>query len=250
MACSLRVISITDHDAVGGVQPALEASGGLPLEVVPGIELSAETGGREIHLLGYYISHEDGALQEKLAELRARRMIRAGKIIEKLKALGVEVDIEQVRSIADGRAIGRPHIARALIKSGYADSVSDAFEKYLGEGRSAYVPRHRLSAPDAMRVVKDAGGIPVLAHPAVSGADDLIPFLIEEGLMGIEAFYPEHSRLVADHYVALAKEKRLLVTGGSDYHGDSGSKRGGMGAALCPEAYFRQMERFQRETGG
>lgn len=251
LSYSLRVISITDHDTTDGVLPAVEAAKGRPLEVVPGIELSTENEEREIHILGYYISCDDLGLQRKLADIRDKRVNRAEEILGKLKRLGISIKMDQIRKIAgSGGSLGRPHIARALIQSGYADSVSGAFKKYLGKEAPAYVPKHRLLPVEALQMVREAGGIPVLAHPAVSEADAMMPALVEAGLMGLEAFYPDHSPLVAAHYVALAKRYHLLITGGSDYHGENVKNPVTIGGMSFPAAYFKQLREAHQLMGG
>jgi len=251
LSYSVRVISITDHDTTDGVLPAIESARGRPLEVVPGIELSTEDEEREIHILGYYISCDAPGLQRKLAGIRDKRVSRAEEILVKLKRLGISMEIDQVRQIAGSAgSLGRPHIARALIQFGYADSVPDAFKNYLGREAPAFVPKHRLLPVEAIQMVRGAGGIPVLAHPAVSGADAMVPAFVEAGLMGIEAFYPEHSPLMAAHYVALAKRYHLLITGGSDYHGENVKNPVNMGGISFPVEYFKQLREAHQLMGG
>ncbi|HET6498841.1 MAG TPA: PHP domain-containing protein [Coriobacteriia bacterium] len=218
----LAAVAITDHDSVEGVSEALAtARAECPsLTVVPGVELSAVADGRDVHILGYFVDHENAVLRAHLADLRRARLNRAESIVDALAAAGYRVSLDRVLSLSDGGAVGRSHVARALVDEGHAEDVSDAFHRLLGRGRPFYVPKDVRTPSEALRVVADSGGIPVLAHPAVTAIDDLIPQLVHEGLGGLEAYHPNHGPEDEERYLGLAARLGLLVTGGSDYHGE------------------------------
>ncbi len=214
----LTTISITDHDAVGGVGPAIEAGRTCGITVIPGIEINTKMDDAEIHILGYYIDHNDHQFHQAINESRSTRTLRAQKIVEKLNALNIDIEFEEVERLAGHSTIGRPHISRVLCEHGYTDSVQEAFNRYLKIGAPAYVDLVKWSPFDAITIIKDAGGIPVLAHPGCHKIDDRIPALVKQGLMGIEVYCLKHSSSQIKHYEEIAKEKGLLMTGGSDFH--------------------------------
>ncbi|MFH1826556.1 MAG: PHP domain-containing protein [bacterium] len=219
----LTAIAITDHDVVAGIDEALQEGQRFGIEVIPGIELTTETQDTEIHILGYFIDHHDQVLNEALAKIQKGRAERILKICEKLKQLGVDLLPEKVFAIAGHEAAGRPHVARALLEEGFISTFKEAFNKYLKFNGPAYVAHYKLSPEEAIGLVIKAKGIPVFGHPAVSNCDQLIPDLVKAGLAGIEVHYLSHSNSQTRHYLNIAKENKLLVTGGSDYHGlDSG----------------------------
>ncbi len=218
----LAAVAVTDHDSVEGVPEALSAAKSLgSVCVIPGVELSAVHGGRDVHVLGYFIDHESMKLRMHLADLRAARRRRAEAIVGALRAAGYVIDLDEVLALSDGGAVGRSHVARALVERGQADDVSDAFRRLLGRGRPFYFPKDVRTPLEVLRMVLVAGGIPVLAHPGVTGIDDLVPTLAAEGLVGIEAYHPEHDEAQQARYVTMADEMGLLATGGPDYHGPS-----------------------------
>ena len=214
----LRVMSITDHDNVAGVAPAIEAArsvGGL--EIIPGIEISADAGDIEIHILGYYVDVADVRLSETMAASRAARVDRAREIIARLGELGIAVSWERVAALSGGDTVGRVHLALALQEAGYVETVSEAFDRYLADDRPAFVPRPKLAPPAALDLIRGAGGIPVLAHPwAVT---HLVAPLVEQGLQGLEVYYPSHSVELVGMLKRLAESHGLVCTGGSDFHG-------------------------------
>ncbi len=214
----LSAIAITDHDTTGGLEEALAAAEGTVLEVVPGIELSAEHGSGEAHILGYFVDRRDEALQEMLAVLRRARRERARKMIGKLAGMGVIVSWGRVQEIAgDSSAFGRPHIAEALREKGYVDSINEAFYRYIGLDGPAYVARYKLTPSQAVEIVRAAGGLPVLAHPWHQR--DMIVSLSACGLVGLEACYPRYSDEEREELASLAERYGLIVTGGTDFHG-------------------------------
>jgi predicted metal-dependent phosphoesterase TrpH len=215
----VEVLSITDHDSVEGLREAQDAADDAGITFVNGVELSAVHEGRDVHILGYFVDERDADLLAHLADLRAARHRRAETIVSALQEAGYPVTIEQVLAFSDGGAVGRSHVARALVAGGHAESISDAFRRLLGRGRPFYVPKDVRSPSDAVQVVLDARGIPVLAHPGITGVDAIIEPLVQSGLRGIEAFHAEHTTEQRLRYARLAGQLGLMVTGGTDYHG-------------------------------
>jgi len=212
-------LSITDHDSVDSLEEGRHASKAhKDFWFLPGIEFSTEVSNTEVHLLGYGINHTDESLLALLKKLKESRSSRAQKIVTKLADLGFAIDNEQVKKIAGDGVIGRLHIAKALVDSGGVQSVQNAFEKYLKQGQSAYVPRFKLVPNEVISLIHRLGGVSVLAHPGLMKEDSLISDMLEAGLMGIEAYYPSHTDEETQRYLRLAHKKDLLVTGGSDFH--------------------------------
>ena len=229
----LSAMSITDHDTVAAVEVALRASEGTSLELIPGVEISTVIESREVHLLGYYIDPESSRMQEAFAVLRASRLERAKKIISKLDQLGIEICPEQVHhALGEDRAIGRPHIARALVDGGFVSSTEKAFDRYLRSGAPAYVPRYRMSPQEVLKLIRGAGGIPVLAHPL--GVTEFLPLLVEEGLAGLEVFYRGYTSGHISELLSLAHRFHLVPTGGSDFHGGDRSDAVSLGGVYVP----------------
>ena len=215
----LAAIGITDHDVTDGIEIAQSRASKYGLEIVPGIELSSDYGRKEVHILGYYMDCEDEELQKKLALFRKARQERAEEMVKRLKSLGMEIDFGRVEEIAGKGSIGKPHIAQVLVEKGYVSSIPGAAWKYLGSGGPVSVPKYKLRPSEAIDIILKAGGIPVLAHPAGTKVDELIPQLVKNGLMGLEAYDAINPPSIADYYITLAKKYGLLVTGGSDCHG-------------------------------
>jgi len=220
-ACSkgLSAIALVDHDTVNGVLETLELGAQVGIEVLPGIELTAEYLGNEIHILGYLLDYESVLLKNKLDSLRSYRIERVYKITDKLQSIGMNLSPESVFDISKNGIPGRLHIARAMVKEKLVGSVQDAFKKYIGDKSPGYVSGFRLSPLEGIELIRAARGIPVLAHPYLLNNDDLIPQFAEYGLMGLEVYYPEHTQAMINYYLDLAKKLNLLVTGGSDCHG-------------------------------
>jgi predicted metal-dependent phosphoesterase TrpH len=214
----LFAIAITDHDTVEGINAALTAAQDSDLEVIPGVELSAEQDSSEVHILGYYFDHGSSALQEKLVVLRQARKERAWNMVRKLERMGLAVSWERVQAIAgDSSAFGRPHIARALLERGYVASVNDAFQRYIGLGGPAYVSRYKLSPKQAVEMIRAAGGLPVLAHPWRQR--EMVAGLAGLGLVGLEAYCTGYSPEASGELVRLGEKHNLIATGGTDFHG-------------------------------
>ncbi len=233
VARGLTAIAITDHDTTAAIDGALEAAKGTALEVIPGIELSAEWGAREIHILGYYLDHHDGALLEKLEILRQARRERAWKMVRKLAGLDILLCWHRVIEIAgESSAFGRPHIAQALQEKGYVASMNEAFDRYIGLGGPAYVARHKLTPVEAIKMITGAGGLPVLAHPR--GQEQILPELLEAGLVGLEAYHPSCAVGESEALVQLAEKYDLISTGGTDFHGRAGFGTVALGEVRVP----------------
>lgn len=232
LALGLAAIAITDHDTTQGVAEALEAAKGTELEVVPGVELSAGVSRTEVHILGYDVSCEDAALREKLQLLGDSRLIRAQRMTEKLSRMGLPVEWDRVQELASGAAIGRPHVARAMLEKGYVSSVAGAFNQYIGANGPAYVERYKLSPAEAIQLVLASQGLPVLAHPLQ--ISHLIPELARQGLVGLEAYYPGYAAEETYFLLDLAAKHGLVATGGSDFHGDAGQSTNEIGCVNVP----------------
>jgi len=215
----LQCIAITDHDTVDGIAPAMEAAAGTGLEVIAGVELSSHDGGRDIHILGYCFDPEHAVFQERLRLFRETRLTRIQRMLEKLDSLGMTMSLEDVMCLADSDAVGRPHVARLMMERGYVQSISEAFDEYLGEGSAAYVEKFRQTPQEAIQLIRQAGGVAVMAHPMHTLKDELIPGLVEAGLQGLEVYYPNTSPRVIAFYERIADKHRLIKTGGSDAHG-------------------------------
>ena len=216
----LRVLAITDHDTTDGIAPALaEAAGHGHLTIVPGIEINCDVEGAEIHVLGYAMEYEAEWFQEFCRAQREERRARVHRMAARLAEIGLPIEPAEVFALVEEGSAGRPHVARVMVRKKYVKSVREAFDRYLAAGRPGHVPRKKLEPADAVRLVRRAGGVPVLAHPGLARRDELIPGLIEAGLMGIECYYPEHSAAQRAHYLELCRERDLVATGGSDFHG-------------------------------
>ncbi|MDA3937495.1 MAG: PHP domain-containing protein [Actinomycetota bacterium] len=235
LSLGLSGLSITDHDSVDSVSGAIDAARGTDLTIVPGVELSSVHNGRDVHILGYFADITSRHFREHLDDLRTARATRAKAIVDALSEAGINVDLTDILELSDGGAVGRSHVARALVARGHADTVSDAFRHLLGRGRPFYVPKDVRSPAEVIGVIRDAGGLAVLAHPGITQVDGLIPDLVSQGLRGIEAYHGEHSESARRLYVTLAEEYGLIVTGGSDFHHDK-APGPGIGGADVPES--------------
>jgi len=221
----LKAMALTDHDTTDGLAAALAASAELGVEVIPGVEISAQFTDDTMHILGYFLDFRSGRLAERLAVLKQARKDRNPRIIAKLNALGIAITMEQVERLSGGGQVGRPHIARALLESGYVSSLQQAFDIHLRNGGKAYVPKYRFPPAEAMDMIREAKGVPVLAHPFTLGLGStgalkkVFLDLRAQGLAGVEVFYADHTPEQEALYLKLARELGLLVTGGSDFHG-------------------------------
>lgn len=222
----LAALAITDHDTVAGVKEALEAGARLGVTVVPGVEISTMAAGKDIHVLGYYIDPENEVFLQRLASLRRTRDERNLKIIANLHRLGMPVSMEEVisgigRELKPDETVGRPHIADALVRRGYAENMRDAFDRYLAQGKPAYASQERIMPAEACAWIREAGGTPVLAHPGLYGDDGLVRAILQEAHPdGIEVYHSDHGPDEERRYCEIAREFGLIVTAGSDYHGE------------------------------
>lgn len=215
----LKAVGITDHDTVNGIVPAIEASEKYDVEVVPGIELSTLYEKEEIHILGYYIDYKAEWFLDTLRKIQNSRFERAERIVGKLQGLGVDITLEQVKDIAEDGAIGRPHIARAMINKGYITNIKDAFRGYIGKGGPAYVDRYKLECAEAVEMIRKLGGVSILAHPGLIKSKEYIGKLLDLGIDGIEAYHSKHDEDTIRYALTIAQSRKLLITGGSDCHG-------------------------------
>ncbi len=240
----IQLFSITDHDTVDGLPEARRASEASGLTLIDGIELSAYWGKVEFHILGYFIAPESPALVDFLRGTRDARGVRMHAMLSRLQAMGMGVPPESVFGRARAGNVGRPHLARALVERGFVRSTDEAFDRYLGNDRPAFVPRPDVSVADAIRVIRHAGGIASLAHPGLYNRDAALPDLIAAGLQGIEVYHPQHGFGKIAHYRRVAKQYHLLVTGGSDFHGATeGDHAATPGKPCLPEPdYLRLRE--------
>ena len=223
-AAGLAAFALTDHDTVAGLADARAAATHVGIRLINGVELSAVEGDTETHVLGLHLS-EFGELEHRLIELREMRLTRAARIVERLNTLKIPVTIEAVLRQAAGGAVGRPHVARAMIAGGWALDFREAFEKYLGNGRSAYVPKERLGIPDAIGLIHRAGGLAILAHPGGGCPRERVASLAADGLDGVEVLHPSHSWDDSRRLDAWASELDLVRSGGSDWHGSNDASR-------------------------
>ena len=225
----LHTIAICDHDTTDGISRALKAARGR-LTVIPGVEVSADIPRAEVHILGYMIDFTSQQLQQMLSKLRTSRVDRAKRMVQKLAEMGMPIKWERVLEIAGTGAIGRPHIALALVEMGYVSSPTEAFQKYIARNAPAYVERYKLSPEQAVELVTLARGIPVLAHPITAAGpanemgeeldlEKLLPLLVKVDLAGIEVFYTGYSPESVSYLLRLAERHHLIATGGSDFHG-------------------------------
>ncbi|WP_018249000.1 PHP domain-containing protein [Orenia marismortui] len=212
-------IAITDHDTIDGITEGIDLAEKLDIELVPGIEMNTDYENTEIHVLGYYIDYKDQKFIDKLASLKEARYNRIKRIVGKLNALGLEIDFEEVKKNADGGALGRPHVAQIMLDKGYVEEWSEAFDKYIAKGAPAYVERKKLTPQEAIQLIKEFGGIPVVAHPVLIERDELLDQLIEWGIEGIEVYHTEQDDKDSKRYLEFAQKNSLLITGGSDCHG-------------------------------
>jgi len=242
----LSTIAITDHDSIEGLDEAIKAGQEKKVEVIPGIELSALEGEREVHILGYFIDPTNWRLAETLSKIIETRQNRAREMIEKLNSFGVDISIDRVKEISGNSFIGRPHIAKAMIEKGYIEEISEAFTKdFIGRGGRAYVERFELSPRQAIELIYEAKGISVLAHPGYlndrsSLTDEDISGYATMGVQGLEVYYSNHTLRQIEVYKKIAEKYNLKITGGSDCHGQ---KELLMGSVRLPYQYVEALRR-------
>jgi len=220
-AAGLSAIAITDHDNTGALAQARPHAARVGLELIPGIEMSSSAYQREVHMLGLFIDVNHPGLQAHLADQQARRIQRVHEMVQRLGQVGVTIDAAEVLALAKEGTVGRPHVAEILLRHGYVSTRAEAFDRYIGPKDPGFVPGSTLSPTVVIRMIRDAGGIPVLAHPVYVKHDALIEELVPQGLAGLEVYHSGHAPDVVRHYERVAERLHLLRTGGSDYHGES-----------------------------
>ena len=219
-ACGLSCIAIADHDTIDGIAPTRDAAKEYPIEVITAVELSTEVNGKDVHVLGYCFNEKDDTLIQQLTLMQNFRVERMKKMIEKLSGLGIKnIELDEVCSLTKSASVGRPHLAAVLVQKGVVTDRKTAFNKYLAEGAAAYVPKLKQTTQEGIRLIRQAGGVAVLAHPALTQMDQFIPSFVESGLQGLEVYYANTPQPIVNFYAGLAKKHNLLMTGGSDAHG-------------------------------
>jgi len=248
-AVGLTHIAITDHDTVDGLL-SLQNNTPVPGQtaVIPGIEFATDLPQYEVHILGYFIDTAHSELNRQIKIIAANRQERAELMVHKLKKLGYPVNYQRVREIAGkATAIGRPHVAAALLEKGYFRNISEVFTTLLEKNKPAYIPHYKLSPQDTIALIKSADGIPVLAHPGLVNNDELVLEIIESGIQGIEVYHPRHSAEQISRYQALAEEHGLLLTGGSDFHGIAGRFPSQLGEYTIPDELVSRLLQSRHE---
>jgi 3',5'-nucleoside bisphosphate phosphatase len=214
-----RAMALSDHDTVEGCARMAPACAHEGIEFIPASELTAEIDGYEVHVLGYFLDITNAKLLVELARFQEVRQSRIREMVARIQKLNVPLREEVVFAVANCRSPGRPHVARALVQAGLCGNMDEAFDRFLKKGKPAWVPKCKMSATEAIDLIHHAGGLAVLAHPVLNNCDDLISSLAECGIDGIECYHTKHPWAVAEHYVKMAEQMNLLVTGGSDCHG-------------------------------
>ncbi len=235
------LLAVADHDTTGSVDLAIGSGRRAGVEVWPAVELSCDVDAGEVHMLGYFIDHHVDWFQGLLGRLRDGRWHRAERMVEKLVGLGAPVDFARVEALAGGGAIGRPHVARALVEAGWVRDVADAFDRFIGRSGPAYVERLKVTPAEAVAILRAAGGLAVLAHPGWARRDEWIDELAPAGLDGIEVYYPDHTPELIARYRAAAVRHGLLITGGTDFHGGTLATRVPVGSQYVPEEIIRPL---------
>ena len=232
----LTFMALADHDSVDGIAAALAAAKSFPdLKVIPAVEISTDVPSGEVHILGYFIDYTSHKLREALVRFRNSREMRAQRMVAKLSALGIHIEWPRVQQIAGDGSVGRPHIAQAMLEKGYIASIKEAFEKYIARDGPAYAEREKMTPVEAVELIVQANGLPVMAHPfTVPEPEALVAEMRTAGLVGIEVYYNGYTADVINQLVSLAKKFHLITTGGSDYHGLDDSNETMMGAVTVP----------------
>lgn len=240
----LSVLALTDHDTTAGVDEAASTAAAADILFVPGIELSTEAPVGDLHILGYGIDPSASVLRNHLAELREQRIRRIDRMLARLRELGIDIPTSTVRPGGDDASVGRPHIARALVAAGYVSSVHEAFDRYLGDGRPAFIAIEHMPAEDAIELIRLAGGLPVMAHPlSLPNFTQRLPALVAAGLRGLECYYGRYDQSQREALVRTADAAGLIATGGTDFHGDDYAEDRDLGSVEIPQARVEQLLR-------
>jgi 3',5'-nucleoside bisphosphate phosphatase len=246
----IRTMSVTDHDTTAALAEAERAASACGINFVPGIEITAVHDGCDVHVLGYFIERDDATFAEFLDEQRADRVRRIVAMADRLAGMGKPVDREALLAPRpNGQSLGRPAIARALVKAGHVADMRQAFDQLIGAGKPAFIPRCGASPADVIGIIKRVGGLASLAHPGLLRRDDLIPDMIDAGLAAVEAFHSEHDAPTTERYLVFAERHGILVSGGSDYHGEKERRRAAFGTIGLPSERFERLKaRLTRES--
>jgi predicted metal-dependent phosphoesterase TrpH len=245
----LEVLALTDHDCTDGIAEALKAVQKHPrLLFIPGVELSTDVPHEEVHVLGYFLDWQNRRFQGRLDRLRRSRLERGQKMLAKLKRLGIEISWHRVQELAGDGAVGRPHIALAMMEAGHISSLEEAFDRYLGRNGPAYVEREKITPTEAVQLLTDASALPVLAHPRdLQNLDSLLLELKQAGIIGMEAYYQDYDQQAIERLLAIARQHDLLPLGGSDFHGIGSARERDLGDIPLPFEPVEQLVALARQ---
>ncbi len=243
----LVAIGITDHDSIDAIERAQSCGRNVGIEVVPGVEMSCIVSGIDLHILGYYLDFRSPDVHDFFALVRRHRSERARLMVEKMKGMGVRLNFEDVRTLARDAAIGRPHVAQALVNAGVVPSVEEAFRRYISYEAPAYVPKMKLEPRVAVDLIRSHGGVSVIGHPGTYHSDEAVYAAISAGVDGIEVWHPDHDKRDVARYEEIAQKNGLLVTGGSDCHGGRKGGRIFLGEVTVPYECVVRLKQRSRE---
>lgn len=246
---NLKAIAITDHDSVEGIPVALKESRRQNIEVIPGVELSSDLNGLDVHFLGYFIDYQNRWLRRHLKKLHQSRYERALKMVEKLREAGVKIFFEDVLAEAREGTVGRAHVARVMIKEGYIDTIEEAFERYIGRQAPCYVEKYVYTPEDVIRIIKKVGGVAIFAHPGLTRCDEKIPEFVQAGVAGLEVYHSEHTPEQAEYYLEMARKNGLVITGGSDCHGSKSFRGLLIGSVRVPDYVLENLKKLKKTVG-
>ncbi len=247
----VRIMALTDHDTIEGLPEAFAATARYPdLTLIPGVELSTDVPGNEVHVVGHFIDWQDQDFQRRLQHMRQSRLGRARKMVDKLASLGKPISWERVQAFASEGAVGRPHVARALVEAGHVATFNEAFDLYINRNGPAYVERERLTPTEAVEMIVAVRGLPTLAHPRELGQlDELLSQLKTVGLIGMEVYYQDYSLEEVERLLVVANRFALIPLGGSDYHGLGGPQQREPGDIPLPDEPVQRLLALARERG-
>ncbi|MBA3641618.1 MAG: PHP domain-containing protein [Acidobacteria bacterium] len=243
-SAGITTLAVTDHDTTGGLDEARAAASARGIRLVNGIEITAVEGNRDVHVLGYFFAQQNPALRSFLEAQSQDRIRRVKEMAEQLAVLGVAIDADPIvrEGIATGRSVGRPHVAAALLAAGHVQTRDEAFDRFLENGRPAFIPRRGASPDEVVSIITTAGGVASLAHPGLAGMDAILPRLTDAGLHALEVRHTDHDDETEARYRRLAAELGLAVSAGSDFHDDTGRRRCGLGQVTLTAQEFAALE--------